>query len=575
MRFLPLGVAVVAAALFFVGLGQAPFIDPPEGIHAAVADGMRRSGDWLTPRLDGVRYFDKPPLLYWLLGLSFSAAGPTPFAARLWPALAAAACAAVTARIGMVLAGARAGLLAGLMFATCLGTFVFARQVKPDMVFILFLTLGWAGFVLAYLGRGRPALALFYTSLALAALTKDIFGALAPIAVAGLFLWLTRERPFGIWFPWWGVLGFAALALPWFAAMEIANRGFLWYTIVDNHLLNFVRQRVFPDEDVPLGALEFLVVTAVAFLPWVLAVPHAVARTLREPRATSIPRLWLLLAAWAVGVIGFFTASAFRLPHYGLPAFPALALLAARTWDETIGEESGALGARALMTPVLVLFAALGAAFTAAWLGWVRLGDDALLAVDVAARNLAAHGQGVPAPPAAPFAPFFGAAAGIFAAGAAGLAFALYRRAAGPGVAVALATMVAFLPVAGNGMTAFAHARAARPLAELLASRVRPGDLVIHEGALENTASVLLILREPVRVVGGRQSNLAFGSTFPEARDIFWESGRVRETWESPRRCFLLSVVRADRSVVAGLPAGAVHLLGQAGGRRLYANRPD
>src|SRR5438094_389564 len=119
----------------------------------------------------------------------------------------------------------------------------------------------------------HAAIAVFYASLGLAALTKDFLGAAAPLGVVVAFLWITRERPYGVWAPWWGILLLIAIPLPWYAAAELRSRGLLWYTVVDNHVLNFARQRVFPDEDVPLGSLQFLGVTLVAFLPWVLAAP--------------------------------------------------------------------------------------------------------------------------------------------------------------------------------------------------------------------------------------------------------------------------------------------------------------
>src|SRR5688500_4911766 len=117
MRLIPLGVAVVAAALYFAGLGEAPFLDPPEGVHAEIAQVMAERRDWLTPRLNDVRYVDRPRLHYWLVAAGFSVSGVGTFAARFWSALAAVACAAVTARMGMLLGGPRVGLLAGLMTA--------------------------------------------------------------------------------------------------------------------------------------------------------------------------------------------------------------------------------------------------------------------------------------------------------------------------------------------------------------------------------------------------------------------------------------------------------------------------
>src|SRR3989442_2378353 len=84
-----------------------------------------------------------------------------------------------------------------------------------------------------------------------------------------------------------------------------------------------------------------------------------------------------------------FTASPFKLPHYGLPAFPALALLVARVWDETIDATPGSARPPALLGPLLVLFALATLAFVAAWSGVARIPPDVLAALDVTTRNLA------------------------------------------------------------------------------------------------------------------------------------------------------------------------------------------
>lgn len=576
MRLIPFGVAVIAAALYLAGLGEAPFVDPPEGFHAAVARSMETTGDFLTPRLNGVRYFDKPPLLYWSLSAVFTVGGVTPLMARLPSALAAVGCAAATASLGCLLGGARVGLLAGLITAANLGMFLFGRLVKPDLLFLLALTLAWLGFARAYLGRGaRRGLALFWGGLGLAALAKDLLGAVGPLVAVAVFFWLTRERPLRPWCPWWGVALFAALILPWYLAVEASNRGFLWYTVVDNHLLNVLRRRVFPDEDVPLSAVEFVAVTAGAFLPWALAVPWALVRALRRHRERPAERLDTLLALWTLLVVGFFTVAPFKLPHYGLPAFPAMALLVARLWDDTVSRARGAPRPRALLIPVAVVFAVAGGAAGAAWAGILPVPREAVLAVDLAARNLAAQGGEIPGPALAGLRHVVAWSALLLGLGTLGMTVAAWRRSAELGATVALATMLAFLPTAGKGMAEFARGRSAEPLALALARRAGPEDLIIHEGPLENSASLLLVVPHRVHVVDGLVSNLAFGATFPEAREVFWDAARLRQAWSAPARSFLVSVVAPDRSAVRGLPPEAVHLLAEVGGRRLYSNRGD
>jgi len=575
-RLVPLGVALVAAALYLAGLGDAPFLDPPEGFHAEIAREMAVGGDLVTLRLNGVRYFDKPPLLYWLMAAGFSTAGVSPFTARLWPALGAVGCAAVTAALGVLLSGPRVGLVAGLVVTANLGVFLYARLVKPDLLFIMFIVLAYAGFTAAYLGRGgRRGLGLFFAALGLATLAKDMLGALAPLLVVATFLWITRERTLAHWSPWWGWALFAGIVVPWYAAVESANPGFLWYTVVDNHLLNVARQRVFPDEDVPLTALEFVLVTGGAFLPWALAAPWALARTLRRDWSGPADRAWLLFAVWSLLVIGFFTVAPFKLPHYGLPAFPALALLVARLWDDALARRPGAPSARALTVPIAVVFALAALAATAAWAGVLPVPRRVVSTVDVAARNLAARGQTAAERPLEAFGPVLVSCALVFAGGAVALGVAAWRRSAELGLAAAVAVMLAFLPAAGRGMGEFARGRSAGPIVAALERRAGPDDVVVHEGALENSGSVLLALRRPVRVVDGLVSNLAFGSTFPDGRDVFWDASRLREAWTTPGRRFLVSVRDPETSVVRWLPAGTVHLLATGGGRRLYSNLAD
>jgi 4-amino-4-deoxy-L-arabinose transferase-like glycosyltransferase len=572
VRGIPFGVAVVTAGLYFLALGQAPFLDPPEGFHAEIAQSMLESGDWITPHVNGVRYFDKPPVPYWLMAAAFAVDGVTTAAARFWTALAGVAVAAVTARVGMMLGSPRLALFAGLMVAANLGMFLYARIVKPDLLFILCIVLAYAGFAVAYRGGGRWALALFYGCLGLATITKDLLGAVGPLAVVALFFWLTRERPVAAFVPWWGVALLAVVAVPWYAAVEARNPGFLWYTVIDNHVLNFTRQRVFPDEDVPLGSFVFLGVTVLAFLPWALALPWALVRAFRRPWEDATERLWVLFALWPLVVIGFFALSPFKLPHYGLPAFPALALLAARVWDESIDAVPHAVPPRVLLAPILVTFVVVAVAFTLAWLDRLPLPPAAMSNVDVATRNLAARGEAIPRGALEPYLRVLASSALIFGGAAVAMAVAVWRRAPGLGVGVALAAMVAFLPFAGDGMVQFARSRSARLIVEALVLRLQPGDEVIHEGALENSGSLLLAVRAPVRVVNGLQSNLAFGATFPESRALFWDKERLRAAWPAPGRRFLVSAVDPARSVVRALPPGSVHLVARGGGHSLYSN---
>jgi 4-amino-4-deoxy-L-arabinose transferase-like glycosyltransferase len=557
-------------------LGAAPFLDPPEGLHAEIAWEMLRGTGWIMPHLNGVPYFDKPPLSYWLMAGAFGWLGPTETAARLVSALATVAVAVLTALIGTRLASERVGLMAGLMVAANLEVFLFGRMVKPDMLFVACILLGLYGFILAYLGGGRRPLLLFYGGLGLAVLAKDVLGAVGPLAIVALFLWLTREG--GSWRQWApisAILLLLAVAVPWYLLVESQYRGFVWYTVVDNHALNVARQRVFPDEDVPLSALEFLGVTALGFFPWVLALPHALARVVRRrPWKTPEARVWMLLALWTVGILGVFALSPFKLPHYGLPAFPAMALLVAKLWDEAIERPAGAPRSFSLLVPAGLAMALVGGATLGAWLGWLRLSAEAVAMADVSARNMAAQGQTGTSDFLVQFRPLFGPVAGIFLLTAAALAVAAWRRLPRLGLGALLAAMIAFLPLSVEGLTLFAKSRSVRLMTDAILLRAGPVDVLAHEGAIENSASALLRLDRRVQIVNGLQSNLAFGSTFAEARARFWDTAALARAWAGDRRVFLLSAATPARSVVRELPVEHVHLLVEGGGRRLYSNRP-
>ena len=570
----------MAAALFLFGLGGAPFVDPPEGLHAAIARDMLRRGDWITPHVDGVRYFDKPPLFYWLVASAFRLFGHGEAAARLGSALPAVGVAVITAWIGNRLGGPRVGLIAGLIVAANLELYLFARLVKPDLLFVLCITLAFAGFVAAYLERGggpraRWGLLAFYAGLAASVLAKDLLGAVVPVAGLAAFFALTRERAIvRRWVPWTGVLLFVAIAAPWYLLVELRNPGFLWYTIVDNHILNVARHRVFPDDAVPLGALEFLAVTAAGFLPWALAVPAALWRRARGPWDTPEARIWLLLSLWAAGLIAMVVLSPFKLPHYGLPAFPALALIVAKLWDEVFDGKPDAPSAASVLVPPLLVVGAATVATVLMWQGHIAMPEGVLASADVAARSAGSAAVGTAFLSPAQAGHLFRSAAMALGLGALGVALGLTLRRPIIGLGALLAAMLAFLPISAEGFALFARSRSVRVVAQGVALRVAPGDVLVHEGPLEKSGAWLMEVDRPVKVVGGLLSNLAFGATFPEARDAFWDAAQLESAWKGQQRVFLLTGKRPEASVVRALPSGSVHLLQDGGGRRLYSNRP-
>ena len=560
---------MAALALLLPGLAPAPFDDPGEGMHAEIAREILLEGDWITLHLNGVRYFDKPPLLYWLGALSMTAWGPTEPVLRLWPVLGVLAAVTGTALLGARLLSPWAGVVAGLALLTSAGFFAYGHYLRPETLFVAAIQWGFALLMLARAESGRLA-TLGCAALGIAALVKDPLGALGPLAAVALSLALAgRLRPVSRWLPAGGLGLLIAVGGAWYVLVELLNPGFLWYTLVDNHLLNVVRARHFPDEDVPLTGPEFLAVAGLGAFPWVLPAALTVAglimrRAWREPREAP----WVALSLWAAGVYVLFALAPFKLPHYGLPAYPALALLAARWWEE-------GRAVRSVMVLHLVAFSAvaLGA-------GWVYWGDGqgfmgwVLGATDVYTRKEAALGQVASFPVWEDLRSPLGGTALAFGAGSLGLLLAIARGARTLGLLVILGTLLVWMPLVGSAGSLMAESRSVRGMALEVSRRAGPTDLVIHEGPIENSGALEFYAGRRPAILDGRVSVLGFGATFPEARDTFWDRAQLMEAWKRPRRVFLLTIRGPARSAVSLLSRGEVHLLATGGGRWLYSNRP-
>ena len=545
-------------------------------MHAEIARELAASGDPFRLTLGGVRYVDKPPLLYLLLAGAFVLGGASEATARAVPALGALVAVAATAWLAArLMPGASWGVLAGVALLTSCGFFAYGRYVRPESIFLAALSSGFALLLAAIITDRRGLAVLGLGVLGLAALAKDPLGALLPPLAVGLALALAGPaRPLAAWLPWPGVVALAVVGFTWYAAVAVATPGFAWYTLVDNHVLNVARARRFPDEDVPLSALAFLVVAVLGAAPWALAAGAAVVRLARR-RAWRDPMEtpWVASAFWAIGVLGLTALSPFRLPHYGLPAYPALALLAARGWSES---------GRPLALLHAGLFAVLAAGCAIARASGAASFARVLDATDVATHKAAAAGAGPSLDPAL-FVRVLGIGALVFGVGALGLvallaAGRLSTRGGGPrwdspaaAAVVTALTLVAVLPCVALGLEVVATARSVKPIALELARRAAPADVVVHEGPLENSGALEWYSgRRPV-ILDGRRSVLGFGATQSESRDLFWDRARLAAAWAGGARVWLVTGRGEDRSAVSALPGP--RLVASAGGRRLYVNR--
>lgn len=275
----------------------------------------------------------------------------------------------------------------------------------------------------------------------------------------------------------------------------------------------------------------------------------------------------MALSIWSVGLWALFSVSAFKLPHYALPAYPAIALLAARWWieDDSSGRRPALLH--------LALFATL-----AVTLGLIAAGDGGAFvdtvfsATDVYTRKELAGAQASPLPPWSALQPLVARTACVLAAGAVALAVCAWRRAGWWAGAVVAATMLAVMPSALRALDLVAAGRAVAGLAAEARGLVTPDTVLVHEGPIENSGALELYSgRRPV-LVDARRSVLGMGSTFPDSGGVFWTKDQLRDAWLSGRPLLLVTPRDPAHSVVATLPADRVKLLSAESGRWLYAS---
>ena len=139
---------LLVVLLVYLGTaGGRAILDDGDALYAHIAQEMVRSDEWVTPYANGVRFLDKPPMMYWLMGFGYRIFGFTEFAARLPSALAVIGIGVVVFMTTRKWAGHNAAIVAFTASTLCIGTFLFTRMVFPDILFLFFLTLSLKGFL--------------------------------------------------------------------------------------------------------------------------------------------------------------------------------------------------------------------------------------------------------------------------------------------------------------------------------------------------------------------------------------------------------------------------------------------
>src|SRR5579862_4068899 len=319
-----------AALLWFPLLGSYRLFNPDEGRYAEIPREMVASGDWVTPRLNNLKYFEKPPLQYWATAVTYELFGEHQWTARLWVALTGFLGLLLTAWIGTRLYGALTGALAALVQAGALLYLGLARISTLDMGLTATLELALVGLLLL-VQRGRSAegtrlgALLLAIGVTLAFLSKGLVGILIPGTVAVCYLVIRRDWNLILRArPLWTLLALALLAAPWVWLVAHRNPNFAQFFFVHEQFSRFltrVHARYQPD-------WFFVPVLLLGYMPWTPLLPAIAKRSWTDSRTGDGASL--LLAIWAVFSFVFFSLSQSKLIPYILPMFPALSLLSGR-----------------------------------------------------------------------------------------------------------------------------------------------------------------------------------------------------------------------------------------------------
>ncbi|MBI5640770.1 MAG: glycosyltransferase family 39 protein [Nitrospirae bacterium] len=312
---------LISVLLPFYRLGSFTLFDVDEAVFAAATKEMYEGGDWLTPSFNGNIRYDKPILIYWLMGLSYRIFGINETGARMPSAAAALLLGASVFFFMRRSAGETEATHAVVSMMLSLYIFAYSRAAVTDMTLTLFISLSLMSFYL-FLCDPKKKMYIygFYLFSALAFLTKGLIGILFPFGIAGLYLLMTEGWP-GIkrLFSCKGVSLFILISFPWYLLqLYLHGTDFIDQFFLKHHFRRFTG--VISGHRGPF--YYFIPVLLAGMFPWIAYLPAGIRRSLRQDN-----RLGLFSLVWFSAVFIFFSFSTTKLPNYILPAIPAVSIL--------------------------------------------------------------------------------------------------------------------------------------------------------------------------------------------------------------------------------------------------------
>lgn len=362
-------------AFYFYGLGHMPFVGPDEPRYAQVAREMLLRGDLITPTLGGHTWFEKPPLLYWMIMVSFRLFGVSEWAARLGPAISG-----LLTVFAIFWAGRRAcrsspeHQLSGLapwsavIAASTLGIIVFSRGVAFDVV--VTMTTAWALslFLVAELeeneGRRRRLLLGFYVFIGLSLLAKGLVGLVIPFSVVGFYYLMRRQFPARsllLTLSWGLPLAFA-VASTWYLPVILKHGWpFIDEFFVQHHFARYLSNKYRH----PQPFYFYFLILIPLSLPWTAFLIDGLVKVPKWRLRSNdlLDRLQVFALAWLLVPLVFFSFSGSKLPGYILPVLPAGALIAGDRLRKFLSGDRDGFWAMRITGALFGMFAIVGSLY--------------------------------------------------------------------------------------------------------------------------------------------------------------------------------------------------------------------
>jgi 4-amino-4-deoxy-L-arabinose transferase-like glycosyltransferase len=332
---------LVFTAIWFSNLDYRRLVHPDEGRYAEIPREMVASGDWVTPRLNGIKYFEKPALQYWITAAAYSIFGVHEWTARVWPALSGFLGVLFIGYVGVRLGSPLLGLYSAAVLGGSAWYVLNAHILTLDAGVMFWMSVGLGSLLIAQRDDATPAeergwMLAAWAALALAVLSKGLIGVVLPAASMVIYTLLQRD-----WSLWrrlhliGGSLVFLAIAAPWFIAVSLRNSEFFDFFFIREHFARFLTNEAHRE-----GAWwYFIPILLAGILPWLTVFLWTARRVCTDAPVGRNGFSWQRFAVvWSAFIFVFFSVSGSKLPSYILPMFPALALILG--WQLTVLPQS-------------------------------------------------------------------------------------------------------------------------------------------------------------------------------------------------------------------------------------------